>query len=41
MWLFPLWFFKLLIIGGLVLCGAGAAALIVFLILDLRAKRIW
>jgi hypothetical protein len=41
MLLFPIWFFKLLIIGGLVLCGMGAAALIVFLLFDSRAKRIW
>lgn len=41
MLIFPLWLFKLLIIGGLVLCGMGAAALILLLLIDTRAKRIW
>lgn len=39
--IFPLWLLKTLVIGGLVLCGAGAAALILFLIADSRQKRIW
>lgn len=39
--IFPLWLLKCLVIGGLVLCGAGAAALIVFLVFDSRHKRIW
>jgi hypothetical protein len=39
--LFPIWFVQLIVIGGLVLCGTGAAALIVFLISDSKQKRIW
>jgi hypothetical protein len=41
MLIFPLWLLQLLIIGGLVLCVAGAAALILFLILDSRDHQIW
>ncbi len=39
--MFPLWLLQTLVIGGLVLCGIGAAALIVFLVLDLKGKKIW
>lgn len=38
---FPLWFLQFIVIGGLVLCGTGAAALIVFLLIDSKEKRIW
>jgi hypothetical protein len=31
----------ILVVGGLVLCGTGAAALIVLLLLDSKNKRIW
>jgi hypothetical protein len=41
MLLFPVWLLQILIIGGLVLCGAGAVALLIFLILDKRSKQIW
>ena len=39
--MFPLWLLQILVIGGLVLCGTGAAALIGFLILDSKNKKIW
>lgn len=39
--LFPVWFLQAIVIGGLVLCGSGATALIVFLFLDSKEKRIW
>jgi hypothetical protein len=39
--LFPVWFLQFIVIGGLLLCGTGAAALIIFLILDTKEKRIW
>ncbi len=38
--MFPLWFLELIVVGGLTLCGVGAAALIVFWILDFKEKRI-
>ncbi|MEZ6098458.1 MAG: hypothetical protein R3E01_05760 [Pirellulaceae bacterium] len=38
---FPLWFLQIIVIGGLVLCGTGAAALLVMLIVDSRSKKIW
>lgn len=38
---FSVWFLQFIVIGGLVLCGAGAAALIVFLILDSKNKQVW
>ena len=38
--MFPVWFLQFLVIGGLVLCGAGAAALIIFLV-RLQEERIW
>ena len=41
MLIFPLWLLKILVIGGLVLCGAGAAALVVFWWMDLKNKQIW
>lgn len=39
--MFPLWLLQWLVIGGLVLCAAGAILLIVFLIADTRDKQIW
>ena len=39
--IFPVWFLQLIVIGGLALCGAGAAALIVFLVLDRKENEIW
>ena len=41
MLVFPVWLLQILIIGGLVLCGAGAAALVIFLIVDKRSNQIW
>jgi hypothetical protein len=39
--MFPVWFLQFIVIGGLVLCSAGAAALIAFLVIDSRDKQIW
>ncbi|QDV12013.1 hypothetical protein CA51_18890 [Rosistilla oblonga] len=39
--MFPIWFLKLIVFGGLLLCAAGAVLLIVFLICDSRKNRIW
>ena len=39
--MFPVWFLQFIIFGGVVLCGLGAVTLIVFLILDMKDKRIW
>jgi hypothetical protein len=39
--IFPVWFVQFIVIGGLALCIAGAAALIVFLVIDLKDKQIW
>lgn len=39
--IFPVWFLELIVIGGLALCSAGAAALIVFLVIDLKENEIW
>ncbi|QDT07725.1 hypothetical protein K227x_61530 [Rubripirellula lacrimiformis] len=39
--MFPLWFLEWLIIGSLVLCGAGAMMLVVFLIVDSKGNKIW
>ncbi|TWU32480.1 hypothetical protein Poly41_54580 [Novipirellula artificiosorum] len=39
--MFPVWLLQFLVIGALVLCSAGVAALVAFLILDLRDKKIW
>lgn len=39
--IFPVWFLQLIVIGGLALCGAGAATLIVFLVIDLKENEIW
>lgn len=39
--LFPLWSIEVLVYGGIALCGLGALALILFLILDNRNKSIW
>ncbi|WP_261364140.1 hypothetical protein [Stieleria tagensis] len=41
MLIFPVWLVQFLVIGGLALCGAGAVALIVFLIVDKRSKQVW
>ncbi len=38
---FPVWFLQILVIGALVLCSAGVAALIVFLSSDSKNNRIW
>lgn len=39
--MFSLLFLQVLVIGGLMLCGIGVAALIVLLVFDSRDKRIW
>ncbi|QDV61343.1 hypothetical protein [Crateriforma conspicua] len=39
--MFPEWFLQVLVIGGLVLCGAGTAALIVLLWFDKKNRQIW
>jgi len=41
MLIFPVWFLNIMVLGGLVLCVAGVAALVGFLIVDSRQKRIW
>lgn len=41
MMMFSVWILQFLVVGGLVLCGAGAAALIILLLLDSRDKQIW
>jgi hypothetical protein len=41
MWMFPIWFLELIVYGGLLLCGLGAVALVVFLIFDSQKKQIW
>ena len=38
---FPLWFLQLIVIGGLVLCGVGAAALVTFFLIDKKQNKIW
>ena len=39
--MFPIWFLKLIVIGGIALCVAGAVGLMIFLVVDLKGKRIW
>lgn len=39
--MFPLWLLQGLVIGSLVLCGAGALMLVIFLIIDSADKKIW
>lgn len=39
--IFSVWFLKLIVIGGIALCIAGAVGLMVFLISDMKEKRIW
>jgi len=41
MWMFPIWFVKAIVLGGLVLCAFGVAVLVLFLLSDSRKKRIW
>lgn len=41
MLVFPVWLLQILIYGGLVLCGTGAAALLTFLLIDKRSNQIW
>ena len=39
--MFPVWFFKFMVIGGTVLCSIGVVVLIGFLIWDMKDKQIW
>lgn len=39
--MFPVWFLQFIVIGGLTLCGVGAAALILFWAIDFKKNRIW
>ncbi|MEZ6089906.1 MAG: hypothetical protein R3C05_18140 [Pirellulaceae bacterium] len=39
--LFPLWFLKSLIFAALTLCVLGVCALLFFLFVDTKQKRIW
>ena len=39
--IFPLWFLQFLVIGALVLVCLGVAALVVFLIVDSRDRKVW
>ncbi len=39
--IFPVWFLKLIVLGGIALCIAGAMGLLVFLLFDMKGKRIW
>lgn len=39
--MFPVWFLKLIVIGGIGLCIVGALGLLTFLIFDMKGKRIW
>ncbi|QDV68224.1 hypothetical protein Poly24_19330 [Rosistilla carotiformis] len=39
--IFSVWFLKVIVYGGLLLCAAGAVLLIVFLVCDSLKKRIW
>lgn len=39
--MFSLWLLQTLIIGSIAMCIAGAAMLVVFLIVDSKDKKIW
>lgn len=39
--MFPLWLLQFLVIGALALVCLGVAALIVFLVIDSRDRKIW
>ena len=41
MLLFPLWFLRLLVFGGLTLCALGSLLLLAMLFLDIKHKRMW
>lgn len=39
--MFSLWFLQWLIVGSIIMCAAGAAMLVVFLMIDSKDKKIW
>ena len=39
--MFPVWFLQLIVFVGILLSGLGALALVVFLIVDTKDKKIW
>lgn len=39
--MFPVLFLQFIVFGGVALCGLGAIALVVFLIIDMKDKQVW